>query len=283
MILELKHQLAAHLLLSRRGVIARTDRYAMYGRPGDRRAHRLMRHGGSLQPGLRSRWVEAVAAIEPDLVLDVGANYGEMLLPLERVNARQLVAVEPNPLVHPYLTQSIRSCAGLRDRASVVPAAVGAFGETETVSLSVHLEFSGTTRLARLPPAAAPARSLEVEVKAIRLSDLVPSGTGSLALKMDIEGAETAALRELSACSPSMDDVMILLEVEHINLDEVAALIGDMEVFAVDQSNFAVRHAGRGTDIEAIAPSVRSGQVHDVFVCGQSVAGLVASAWNAHG
>lgn len=251
----------------------------MFGRPGDRRAHRLMRNGGTLQRGLRDRWIEAVLAIDPDLVVDVGANYGEMLLPLGSVGAARLVAVEPSPLVYPYLLQSISSCAELCDRTEVVTAAVGSRSGDRTVSLDLHLEYSGTSRLSELEDSPRESGSVRVQVKTTGLASLLSPGTRTVAVKLDVEGAEIVALQDLFRDGREIPSTLVLLEVEHIDLQQLAAVVPSMHVFAVDRESSVVTYSGAGVDVGELEPSVACGAVHDVFMATSDLAPRLARAW----
>ena len=47
-------------------------------------------------------------------VIDVGANYGEMLVGVELPQAATVIALEPNPFVIPYLTRTPAGIGGWR-------------------------------------------------------------------------------------------------------------------------------------------------------------------------
>ncbi len=93
-----------------------TDQYVMgpsghrmYVDPVDERARELIRADGTLTPGSNRLW-DAALALEPwDVVVDIGANYGEMVLGAEVASAARIICFEPNPQVCPSCAARSRS------------------------------------------------------------------------------------------------------------------------------------------------------------------------------
>jgi FkbM family methyltransferase len=52
-------------------------------------------------------WKLLIAADSWAHMIDVGANYGEMLVKVELTPAAKVIAVEPNPRVVPYLERTL--------------------------------------------------------------------------------------------------------------------------------------------------------------------------------
>jgi hypothetical protein len=77
----------------------------------DRRGADLAGSLGVLAPFSLTLWNIALRLHRWDLVVDVGANYGEMLVSVELPAASSLVAFEPNPRVLPYLKRTLSELA----------------------------------------------------------------------------------------------------------------------------------------------------------------------------
>lgn len=147
--------------------------------------------------------------------LDVGAWYG----PWSRAMASRLdrvVAFEPNPSVATILSRTVPA------NVRVVRAA--ATDRVGTDELWVPVTGMGTEAVASLRQAAG-ARAVPVDTTTIDSLNL-PDVT---MIKLDVEGAELAALRgaraTLERCRPVL---LIELEYRHGPVDEVLALLAEL-------------------------------------------------------
>jgi FkbM family methyltransferase len=75
----------------------------------DNRGRALLRNAGMTQPFTAMLWRRLVRALDPQIVLDIGANYGEIALSSSYNASAQVHLFEPNPYVRPYLEKSISS------------------------------------------------------------------------------------------------------------------------------------------------------------------------------
>lgn len=71
--------------------------------PLDRRAQKLIQSDGNLNPPALSAWHLLLQQHAWTHVIDVGANYGEMLVNGGLPSGASIIAVEPNPAIRPYL------------------------------------------------------------------------------------------------------------------------------------------------------------------------------------
>ena len=102
--------------------VAVTDRgVAIFADPGDRRGVRLVETGGDVNPGSLRLWRHLVGSRAWSVIIDVGANYGEMLVGAELPAEASVLAFEPNEQLHPYLRRTFAQ-AGL---AMAEPASGG--------------------------------------------------------------------------------------------------------------------------------------------------------------
>jgi FkbM family methyltransferase len=125
--------------------------------------------------------------------IDVGANVGVYVMQFahwSRPDGR-VIAFEPNPAARTLLDRHV-TLNGLRERVTVVPAAVGAQSGTATLYAA---DADGMSRLAA-PNAALAAQAVPLSVPVVTLDDyceremLVPDW-----LFLDVEGFEIAALQ----------------------------------------------------------------------------------------
>lgn len=153
----------------------------IYVDPGDKRAWRMGRHHGAMDRPAVEAWRRLVADVRPDLVLDIGANYGEVVLSADYPDA-EVHVFEPNP---PVADRLERSVAGI---ATVHRVAVS--------------DRDGTARLG-LVPRSSGVSSLErsegrgVEVPTLRIDSLDLTAQ-RLLFKIDVEGHEHAVLRGMA-------------------------------------------------------------------------------------
>jgi len=161
--------------------------------------------------------------------VDVGANVGWHTLQAARHIGREgrVYAFEPIPSNATLLHRNIE----LNGFLNVTTEMLALFDRSESREMAMGLHHSGNATLA---PCAPDLQRFEVEC--IRLDDYVRArGVGRIdLLKLDIEGAETAALRGMTGLLDRDDAPAILCELNPTLLDlmgssceEVVTLLGD--------------------------------------------------------
>src|SRR5690242_1955253 len=85
----------SHIIFWRRG--------KMYVDLGDARGRFLIKKFGATQPALTLVWHRLAHYLRPGLVLDIGANYGEISFSKRYVSGTRVFLFEPNPALHSYL------------------------------------------------------------------------------------------------------------------------------------------------------------------------------------
>ena len=129
-----------------------------------------------------------VDAVEPGgCAVDGGAHIGYLTLQLARAvgPAGRVLAFEPNPEVRPALERNLRR-NGLADRVRVSPKALG------TGPGSAELHIAGGGDRSCLAPSPAARRVVPVDVTSLD-NELAEAPLPDV-VKLDIEGAEVAAL-----------------------------------------------------------------------------------------
>ncbi len=198
----------------------------------DERGRALQERAGDLNGGSLELWRALLALRSWDAVLDVGANYGEMLLGVDLSGVPTVVGFEPNPRVLPHLRRSIEeSGAGHPIREVAVSDVPG-----EELVFAIDLVWSGMSGLAATRADGAQHRVEEVAVRSTTIDvELAALGEPeSVLVKVDVEGAEQAVLAGAGALLGSDRPWAVMLEVLHMGLEAEAELLARYDVAALD-------------------------------------------------
>jgi FkbM family methyltransferase len=154
--------------------------------PGDERGAELVRRSGVFEPWLARLWLRVLAARPPTMVLDVGANYGEMVMVARFPRYCEVVAVEPSPAVADVLARTLRSH---RDRSRITAIRAAASDSDGEAFLSADPTWSGTAFVSEEPRPGA------VSVPATTIDRLcMGRNLRHLVFKIDVEGCEGRVL-----------------------------------------------------------------------------------------
>ncbi len=190
----------------------------------DTRGQKLVAAGGFLNPETMKAWKLLILEKRWTHLLDVGANYGEMLVHTPLPIGAKVYAFEPNPTILRRLRRTIRE-SGLAN-INIVGSAMSDHEGVQT--LYVDPKWSGTTRFSRdgdLPKGYKPVEVNTTTLGAVisRIADK-PSDI-SLLLKIDVEGHEIPVLKGLIPVLPSLADFECLIEVVHLPDQDLDFLI----------------------------------------------------------
>ena len=145
--------------------------------------------------------LEYIAMVGPSggIYLDVGSNIGNHAVFFGRFCADHVVAIEPNPRLHPILRRNIEANA-LGEKTTVVPVGIS---DTDVVgAMALRDEHSDNIGASHIVPGPAAAGE---RVTLRRLDDLIAELTPSLPslpitfLKVDVEGMEMGVLHSATA------------------------------------------------------------------------------------
>ena len=194
----------------------------IYVNTADGRGQQLLASGGYLNPPTLDMWRQLLADGSWSMILDVGANYGELLLNVELPSHAKIVAVEPNPAITPYLRRSLDAA---KLPVEIIECAVAK--SSGHARLLVDESWSGNSRLAE-----GDARA--IEVTAMTLAEIIerfaePSAT-RLLLKLDIEGFECDALRGGMDVLPRLKEFRALVEILHAQEVDLAWLLTAFQI-----------------------------------------------------
>lgn len=183
---------------------------------------------GRLQPLALGAWQRLLGARRWDLIVDVGANYGEFTVPAARSHAGRVVAIEPNPRVGACLRASIHRSGGT---ATVCSALVGETAHLATLSVGAN------SRVGRMSEIAGgllvPVTTLDDVADALDAR----REARSILLKIDVEGDEVGVLAGGSALLGRSTTAVLLVETVHSGWESVAATAVGFDAWGFDRES----------------------------------------------
>lgn len=192
--------------------------------PGDPRGWEIVRGlGRGHQPALIDLWRRAVRALAPDVVVDVGANYGEMVLSGSYPRGTRALAVEANPRVAACLR---RGMAAHPDSSRIeLHQVLASDVDGGTAILHVDPRWSGSASVALqgdgLVAVEAPVRTIDHLVG----GDL----TGhDWVVKVDAEGWEAHILRGMHRSLQTAASTVLVVEFDPEHLRRAGTEPGDL-------------------------------------------------------
>lgn len=234
--------------------------YDLHYRVTDPRGRALAGAGGIVNPQANALWEKCLAITDWDTVVDVGANYGEMLATPKLAGARRIVALEPSPAIAACLRRTI---GGLPWDVDLVESAVGSRSDA-TVTLLVDLDWSGKSRVTEdlTPPSGTADRVEPTRVSMTTIDALLADDdTESLACKIDVEGAEADVLLGAAATLDRVARVALMVEVLHMSVQDLERLGRRFPLFFLhEETGNLVRW--HGTDPLALGRFIHSGEIH---------------------
>lgn len=194
----------------------------------DERARRLQTARGDFNPGSRRLWQKILTSRPWDTVVDVGANYGEMIVGVELPAGARLIAFEPVDEIADLLSKTTEH-AGLQV-------------EVERLALSDHagrasfhrdVTWSGKSSLVAVDPRD---KYVELEVSTTTLSAyFAGTSTGATCVKIDVEGHELAVLEGARDLVSGLECCALMIEVLHLKDSEVLGLLEEWQVALLDR------------------------------------------------
>lgn len=169
--------------------------------------------GGDLEPGTR---IFLSRALQPgNTFVDVGANLGIMTLAAAKAvgGKGKIIAFEPFERTKRYLERTIWA-NGLKEIVTIHQAAVSDHAGTHEFFVGptcghnslFPLEDNGT------PGTATSGAGTTVQVKLVRLDEVIPQGLPVHLLKIDAEGAELEVLESASKIIRSQTEIGVIAE-----------------------------------------------------------------------
>ena len=139
-------------------------------------------------------WRDFAAHLHPDLIVDVGLNYGECMFGTDYETNATLFGFEANPRLIPHLEKS-RAGHPAGERMTITNCLVSD-APAEDIPFYVNPDWSGSSSAVR--EMNDRPQSIEFKLSAKSIDSVVPLELArgkTLLFKMDIEGYESKALR----------------------------------------------------------------------------------------
>lgn len=208
--------------------------------PNDERGRELqLSENGQLNEPTFAMWEVLLGAAQWTDIVDVGANYGEMLVRAKFPKAAKVVAIEPSPRIFPLLRENL-SNAGV-DCDCLAIAVSNRVGVAE---LCIDLRWSG---LSSLEASADRSPNKEIVLVPTMPLDAVIGGDDELRnkkilLKIDVEGHEISVLEGMRRIVSECDDLAALVEVLHLDQEARSKILEnfDVEVFDLEARAFVM-------------------------------------------
>jgi FkbM family methyltransferase len=185
------------LALAKRESIVLLGRGELYIDLKDNRGRAIRDAAGVTQPFTAWLWRRLVRALDPQIVLDIGANYGEIAFSSTYGSKTQIHLFEPNPYVRAYLGKSASTRADFRN-FHLHSELVGSNSGQQT--FVIDRKWSGTSsavgRITESDSIKGPGEEQfeEVSLPSITIDEcLASSGVGAgarILFKIDVEGYE---------------------------------------------------------------------------------------------
>ena len=151
------------------------------------------------------RFAECLNALdEPFDFFDLGADIGAVSLQIRRFCPRlsRIIAVEPNPKAFPYLREFL---AGLDVKTEIINAAVSNFDGTARFIFDFRKRSDHGGHL---------GSSGGEEVKVVTVDFIAGDHARAIALKVDVEGAESAVFEGARKTLAASTSTLLFLEIE---------------------------------------------------------------------
>lgn len=220
---------------------------------GDERGRRLAARRGRCDKDAVGLWNALCDAYRPDVVVDVGANYGEVVLSRSYGASTAVHLVEPSPAVLPFL---LRSAARFPHR--VLVHQVAASDQAVVAPFRIPTTSSGLASLVHDVDGA------DVTVECRRVDDLVVCPEGAtLVFKIDVEGHERAALDGMRRLLDAAHEWIGFCEGMHLRPADAAALLEDFDVYIVEPETWRLTPVLDAADV--VRPPL--GHMKDVVLC----------------
>ena len=190
--------------------------------PADPRGRALVSSGGNLSPYSVKLWNLVLSLRSWPTVLDVGANYGEMIVLANVSDSAKIFAFEPNPQVLPWLKKTLST---LSYQVDLIEVAVSDSPQA-SVDFLLDQKWSGTSKLSDLELGILDEnRFQKIKVPCTSIDTVFQDKLASgFVMKIDVEGGEMAVLRGASQSLKRAHEWAVMIEILHMRVSDISKL-----------------------------------------------------------
>lgn len=166
----------------------------IYVNSEENRGRALLISNGTTQKRLTNFWIKAVKEYSPDLVIDVGVNYGECIFSTNYPTHTHIYGVEANRELLKYIHQSRDAH---RNRAQIKIFNVFASDKEEEKTFYVDKHWSGTSSAAYRPEHEM---TEQTTVSTVTIDSIIEEDARNknILFKVDVEGYEAFVLKGMT-------------------------------------------------------------------------------------
>ncbi|WP_230128600.1 FkbM family methyltransferase [Bacillus sp. CECT 9360] len=181
----------------------------LYVNPDENRGRALLISNGITQKRLTHFWQNAVELYNPDLIIDVGVNYGECIFSATYSPHAKLYGIEANRHLLKYIKQS-RDVHPNRSQIKIINA-FASDKDDEQTPFFIDKHWSGTSSASYIPSHNMIEKA---EVKSLTIDSLLKEKqtADSILFKIDVEGHEAFVLNGMTDLFENSASALGLIE-----------------------------------------------------------------------
>ncbi|MFZ1790750.1 MAG: FkbM family methyltransferase [Saprospiraceae bacterium] len=205
------------------------------------RGRSLIIGGAKGQPSIKQFWKKAGELILPDVFLDVGANYGEVMFSTNyHQNTKLIIGVEANSSLIKFLNKTLDANPYKEKVILLNKLASDSTGQIERFFIDKKSSGRSTALENNFVKDV-----IEVNVESIRLDDFILahlSSIQSMVFKIDVEGFEPYVLRGLEKLIQKRIKMIGCIEINLVSLKNNNCELGFYFKFLNDHFNVGIFH-----------------------------------------
>lgn len=202
---------------------------------GENRGRALLISNGITQNRLTNFWLKAVKEFKPDLVIDVGVNYGECIFSTIYPSDTKIYGIEANSQLLKYINRS-KDVHPNKEQIKIINAIASDKDEEEKLFF-IDKHWSGTSSAAYMP-----SHNLieKVPTKSIRIDTLFSWNRPyeAVLFKVDVEGYEPFVLKGMTSLVKNSRSILGFIEFNSIYIEKLGIQIEDFLRFL--QADFKI-------------------------------------------
>ncbi|WP_168122078.1 FkbM family methyltransferase [Paenibacillus sp. HB172176] len=220
--------------------------HSMFINPHDQKGRSLIMRKGLSQPRVVRFWQRAAALYHPTLIIDGGVNYGEILLSAAYPPHTEIIAIDANQELAPYVKRSLAK----HPNGKQVKLVHGFVSDVVSPDTVFYIDILRSGNSSGFPLGDRASR--RIQVPSLTIDSLLDGRTldrDVLLFKLDVEGFEWNALsgmsRMLNHCKSSIGCIefnMAYLRSKGIDLDAFLDFLhARFLIFAPDEQGSLTR------------------------------------------